>query len=369
MIDKKILYITFTDLNATAKAGSELRPQKMLAALQETSSEVRYVSGIQNNYKARLGAYRTVMAWLKEWRPDLCYIEPPSGPLFFACDRQLIRKLHALHVPIGLFYRDAYWRFPELVGDSSKHRSLKDKLKSKLIFLMQQRDWKLYKNCCKRIYFPTKLMSSYFDCEQAGVLPPGCTNNYKKEKPGNSIPRAIYVGGATELYGVPLLLDAGALVNEKKTVLNICIVTSEQGWNSFLEKHPKYNAPFSWIELHHLDAGLELEALYRTCDFAIIPRVKNTYHDFAFPVKLSEYLSHLLPVVSTDCFETEKFIEAAKIGITAKDTATEFAEALLKMTEDNQLRDRCYKNSIVAREQNLWTRRAETVINDLVNED
>ena len=97
--------------------------------------------------------------------------------------------------------------------------------------------------------------------------------------------------------------------------------------------------------------------------------MKNTYHDFAFPVKLSEYLSHLLPVVSTDCFETEKFIEAAKIGITAKDTATEFAEALLKMTEDNQLRDRCYKNSIVAREQNLWTRRAETVINDLVNED
>ena len=146
MIDKKILYITFTDLNATAKAGSELRPQKMLAALQETSSEVRYVSGIQNNYKARLGAYRTVMAWLKEWRPDLCYIEPPSGPLFFACDRQLIRKLHALHVPIGLFYRDAYWRFPELVGDSSKHRSLKDKLKSKLIFLMQHNSKKIYTN-------------------------------------------------------------------------------------------------------------------------------------------------------------------------------------------------------------------------------
>ena len=369
MKEKKILYITFTNLSATASTGSELRPQKMLAALRESAAEVRYVTGVQNDFKSRMEAYRTAMGWLKEWRPDLCYIEPPSGPLFFSCDRQLIRTLHALHVPIGLFYRDAYWRFPELIGDAAEQKSIKAALKAKVIYLMQRRDWRLYLKNCKRIYFPTALMASYFDCKQAGVLPPGCTSHIDGPTPHNTIPSAVYVGGATERYGMPLLLSAGQLVNQHTLKLKINVVCQEPAWNAFLETHPQYNCPMPWLEVHHLNAGARLEQLYGECDFAVIPLVKNTYHDFAFPVKLAEYLSHLLPIVSTDCVETQAFIDENKIGLVAEAAPGPFAAALARMAEDETLRSSFRMQAVRARADNLWTKRADKVIHDLTGDE
>ncbi len=369
MKDKKILYITFTNLNATASTGSELRPQKMLTAFQENSSDVRYLTGVQNDYRARKKAYKTAITWLKDWKPDLCYIEPPSGPLFFPCDRRLIRKLYALHVPIGLFYRDAYWRFSKLIEDPGDHKSLLAALKNRLIYFMQKRDLRLYYKCCKQIYFPTALMSSYFDCAQADALPPGCTCGINVPAPHNSVPEAIYVGGATERYGMPLLLSAGQIVNQEGLKLIIHAVCQEQAWKTFLETHPQYDCPIPWLEVHHLNAGERLDRLYGECDFAVIPLVKNTYHDFAFPVKLAEYLSHLLPVVSTDCTETRAFIEQYEIGLVAEASPLPFAAALSQMAENEQLRADIRLRSISARENNLWVKRASKVIRDLTGDD
>ena len=133
----KVLYLTYVDLASPAKSGSALRPQKMLEALREISGELRVVDGKQNDYHARKNACAKVRTWLRDWTPDLCYIEPPSGPLFFECDRALLRLIHRKRIPIGIFYRDAYWRFPEAVGSSEK--GLKSALKRRLIVFMQKR--------------------------------------------------------------------------------------------------------------------------------------------------------------------------------------------------------------------------------------
>lgn len=361
----KILYLTFIDFNGAASSGSQLRPRKMLEALREVADEVRCSDGAQNDRKARIKAYRTVKAWIKDWHPDICYIEPPSGPLFYPCDRKLIREIYKQGIPIGLFYRDAYWRFPESISDINVKKNLKQRAKDLLIKIMQQSDWRLFKRCCRVLYFPTELMASYFDCARAEALPPGCDILVKSNVRHDSIPRAVFVGAATERYGMPLVLSAGEIVNRNKICIKICIVCQKESWQSFLVKHPEYNRNIPWLEVHHINAGPELNAVLEESTFALIPLKKNPYHDFAFPVKAGDYLSHLLPIVSTNCEEIAHFIRENGIGLVASDDKDSFAAAMREISENKDLFRTITECCVLAREQNTWVRRAEKVVSDL----
>ena len=364
--DTKVLYIAFTDLSKPAASGSELRPKKMLEALQSVAGEVKIICGRQNNRQERVFAYRSAKALLKEWRPDLCYIEPPSGPLFFHCDRALIKRIYKAGIPIGLFYRDAYWRFPSSI-DASGHKNARERLKKDLICVLQKKDLSVFTKCCKIVYFPTMLMASYFHFPHMEPLPPGCVVTTTESCSQSEVCQGIYVGGATKRYGVPLLIESGKKINQERTKVIIHLVCSQSSWEQFLKTSPQYDSEFEWLKIHHLTEGTDLETLYQLSDFAIIPLEKNEYHDFAFPVKLADYLSHLLPVVTTNCEETAAFVKKYDIGIVTDDDTASFSQALFRMSSDGELRAHYRENARAARSTNLWTVRAEKILSDLAD--
>lgn len=86
-----ILYITYVDINS-GTSGSSVRPQKMYRALLDAGHEVKLLSGAQQRWgrKARTEAVQEIRRWLRENRPDICYIESPSMPITFRCDIALI---------------------------------------------------------------------------------------------------------------------------------------------------------------------------------------------------------------------------------------------------------------------------------------
>lgn len=363
----KILYITFIDENKSPTSGSEVRPIRFLEAMNSVADDVKVVYGVTNSRKARQNATKQVRTWLKDWTPDLCYIEPPSGPLFFLCDQLLIMYLYRKGIPIGLFYRDAYWKFPSSIKEHTNVNP-KDLIKSLIIRFMQQRDWFLYNKCCKVIYFPTELMTSYFNCKKVGVLPPGCLEISSEIKEKNEMPNAIYVGGATIRYGIKLLLDSAISINRDKTRFTLSIVCPKDNWDVFIQQYPEYADVKDWLQVFHIGEGKKLDEIYSNSDFAIVPLLCNQYNDFVFPVKLVEYVSRLLPVVSTSCVETKKFVEENGVGIVANDTIQDFSNALLKMASDTTLRHKYSENCIESRKNNSWESRAIKVINDLYSE-
>lgn len=77
-----ILYITYVDINS-GTSGSSVRPQKMYRALLDAGHEVKLLSGAQQRWgrKARTEAVQEIRRWLRENRPDICYIESPSMPI------------------------------------------------------------------------------------------------------------------------------------------------------------------------------------------------------------------------------------------------------------------------------------------------
>lgn len=108
----KVLYITFTDFGELS-SGSSVRPFRMYNAFVNLGLDVKLLEGQQNRRKERRLKVKKIIDWLDDNNPDICYVEPPSGPFFNQIDLKLLKKVHNMGIPIGLFYRDFYWKFPE----------------------------------------------------------------------------------------------------------------------------------------------------------------------------------------------------------------------------------------------------------------
>ena len=281
----KVLYITYIYFDTPSKTGSAVRPKRMYDAFFSLGCEVMLVSGITNNRKKRKAGVLQARKWLAENTPDICYIEPPTGPLFFSCDRNLIRKIHHLKIPIGFFYRDIYWKFSER-DFKGNDVSLPARLKNIMIKAMQYRDYYMLKRCVTKFYFTADSVNKYMKMNDYGVLPPGCMERQVSKIKHDGI-NGIYVGGATERYGMGLLLESWLRVHADGNV-KLNIVCPEAQWKLWLQEHPKYKELPDNIQIYHLYDGEKLEKLYAAADFALIPILKTSYNDMALPIKLYE---------------------------------------------------------------------------------
>lgn len=359
----KVLYITFVDFDSPSESGSAVRPKRMYDAFVKMKCDVMLVSGISNDRKKRKEAVLRARKWLTANRPDICYIEPPTGPLFFACDRNLIRKLHRMHVPIAFFYRDIYWKFKERDFRSDKS-GLIDALKGAVVKVMQYRDFLMLKRCVNKFYFPSDSVNKYMKLKEYGALPPGCVKK-KITRVEHECITGIYVGGATERYGIGLLLDAWMKI-QVDCRTKLIVVCPQAQWETWLKEYPKYKQLPDNIQVFHLCDGKELEKLYALADFALIPVLKTSYNNIGLPIKLYEYLSNELPIVATNCFEIQRVIQQNKIGIVVEDDVSSFSAGIEKMIADEELYHELIENCVKAKMENTWEKRAEKIVCDLM---
>lgn len=345
----KLLFISFIDFG-DMKSGSSVRPQRMYDAFVDLGYDVSLLSGLQNRKRER---WRRVFRKYREIRknlPDLCYVEPPSGPFFNLCDHLLLLYLHRKKVPIGLFYRDAYWLFADWWPVKGAKRFF--------LKLMHKFDLFIIKRTCKVVFFPTKSMADLFNLKNKSVLPPAGVDfvTYKDEKPRKSERRALYVGGVSKFYGTDIMLKAFSILNDKMHKdIKLTVCCREAEMKDFFDDYR--DAP--WLEIVHLSGDKQLQPLYERSDIALYPSRRDFYMDFCMPVKLFEYLSRALPVVATDCKETAKFVLQNGIGVVSEDNPEAFATAVASLMDDSEQLKLCRKNAANALlRRNLWKHRA-----------
>lgn len=365
MCNVDLLYITFIDLQETASSGSSVRPKKMLEAFQTLGLSIKVLDGKNNDVLLRRKRVKEVLKWLKSNRPRMCYIEPPSGPFFCSADLRLLKVLHKKKVPIGLFYRDAYWMFPEFKAAVKGKGAIKS-LKNCIIKYMQKRDLKVIQSTCAHVFFPSETMAAYFDMENKSALPPGCDENIiskaqKMTKPQlGEVINYLYVGGATLDYGTGILLEAFDKINREGHQANLILVCPKEQWENF--DKGRHTGMESWLYVHHASGDAQLEQIYKDADVALVPRICTEYNDFAVPVKLFEYWSYQKPVIVTKCREMKKLVETYEAGWVIDDNAESLSSILLQLEQNRDEIIRVREKVREASEKNTWVKRADTII-------
>lgn len=362
-----LLYITFVDLTKEADTGSSVRPQQMLKAFLSLGCNVKVLSGWNNQRSVRKKNVKIILKWLKKNTPKMCYVEPPSGPFFCIIDLILLYRLNKKNIPIGLFYRDAYWKFPNFAAEEKQ--SGIEIIKSLIVRQMQLRDWFIFNSVCSHIFFPSKTMAALFTATNKSELPPGCVMREELVQDKEFINKEsaltfIFVGGATKNYGTHLTLESFQKANLEGLKAKLIYVCPEEQWRLMPEAFHKEDYK-EWLTVLHMCGDKSLSSLYEKADIAILTAPRNTYRDFAVPVKIFEYLSYLKPVLVTDCVETGKIVRDNHIGWVVNDDVNSIAQKIEYLYYNKHEIAQLTKDCAIARQKNTWQVRAKMVINIL----
>lgn len=362
---QSLLYITYIDMDSLPKTASSVRPQKIYQELKKSNIQIKLLEGQDNLYEKRKANVKEILKWLENNRPDMCYIESPSGPFLCPYDLKLLKVLNKKNIPTSIFYRDAYWKFPYM---GIRRKSIYNSLKNRIVRYMQKRDWRVIVDTCTLIYFPSESLANYFKIKNFKTLPPGCEmadDNVMNTK-NDKCPTAIYVGGATKRYGIYLILDTFKRLNDTEIQSKLKVICPKEQWECLDIEYQKY-LDNDWLEVYHTADRKKLKELYQDSDFALLPLLKSEYNDIAVPVKLYEYVSYLKPVISTNCCEMKKIVTQNEIGIVTGDTSEEFEQAVRTMISNKKQFIEYKNNCFYMRKNNTWSKRVETIVEDLTN--
>ncbi|MGE6487628.1 glycosyltransferase [Paenisporosarcina sp. NPDC076898] len=333
-----LIYFPFT-LAENPKSGSQLRPIEMLKAFSsfcsENGMELIVISG-DSNKRALKWAELKVSGKLDS--TEFCYAENQTIPLWLTdkghkpakpfIDSQIFKELTKKGIPIGLFYRDVYWKFDDLYSLKGLKKAIMQS-----IYRMEER---FYSKYVHTIFLPSDSMGKYVDIQANKVsLPPGGREIKVESARKDDAKIGIYVGGINnEDYGLPALIESYRLLNHSGIPSNLKIVCRQDEYEN-LEVDLKKKLAKPYIEVLHIN-GEELNRYYSTVDFAFIPRKKSTYNDFSVPVKLVEYLSAKLPIVATNCDAQTEMINSGPYGVITEDNPESIARGIVTMQENHQ---------------------------------
>lgn len=364
-----LLYYPF-EVAENANSGSKLRPKEMYKAFQEWGAkenvDILLLSGNSSTREVLFEKWKAEGKLENVW---FCYMENQTIPFWMTdkghipkkplVDKKVMSYLKERHVPVGVFYRDVYWKFDELYPLKGPKKAV-----MKTIYRMEER---FYNKYCQAIFLPSDAMGKFVDIQRQMIsLPPGGKemNVVKKEK-NTKLAQGLYVGGINnEDYGLFLLLDAMEIANGQGKVAELTIVCREDEYKQLPEEKKARIQEFD-VAVRHL-SGEALNELYREMDFAFIPRYRSRYNDFAVPVKLVEYLSNELPVIATYCQAQREIIEADGYGIICEDKPNDMARAIGEMAQHAaDYRGNIQKTFL---QKHSWAARVEKVKNALVKE-
>ncbi len=352
----KVLFISYVDFGA-AESGSAVRPQQMYRAFVERGHEVKLLSGSigRGCGRTRKEAVDRILAWLDGERPDLCYIESPTYPLLHECDYALIRRLCAMKIPTAYFCRDFYRRFPALFP---RRTDALGRLKELYLDFMQGRTDRLLRRV-DIVYFPSAACTKMFSYRRMLPLPPAGEDHVPSPHTNNKT--CIYVGGISERYGLPLLLRSFEILNSGDGCCRLILVCREGEYEQERERIGEHE----WLTVCHA-SGAALEPLYAQADVGLLPFRHDPYMELAVGVKLFQYLSYGLPVLSTDVEAMRELIEADGLGLTAHDDPESYAAAIRSLLDDDERLASVRERAVRAlRERHLWVHRVDRIVREL----
>lgn len=299
-------------LNSGARSASGIRPLRMLKAFQDLGCQVDVVSGYSKERKRAIKRIKENVRNGMEYQfvysesstmPTIL-TDPYHLPLHPLMDLLFFRFCRNHGIPVGLFYRDIYWRFEGYAKGLNP-------IKASVAKMAYWFDLWAYQSTLTKLYLPSLEMGCYVpivDQNKFEALPPG--HQISEQLPFrtefSSPLKLFYVGGMSDHYQMHKLFE---VVNELPQVkLTIC--TREAEWQAVKNEYPNLGSNINVIH----KVGREMEAFLNKCDVALLFVKPHEYWRFASPVKLYEYVGFGKPIVATIGTLAGAFVSEHKVG-------------------------------------------------------
>ena len=363
---RRCIYHVPYPLDPNTTFGGQKRAVAMFKALVEWG-EVWLVAGNANQRRRRM---KVVMDAVRAGtRFEFCYsesstmpttlTEPHHLPTHPVQDFAFLTRLRRHGIPVGLFYRDVYWKFP-LYGEGVP------KAKQLVAQTMYRYDLLAYRQCLDVLFLPSLRMGEWVDVGdrvKKVALPPGHDIDETPTAPPSSPLSMFYVGGLGSLYDLSDFCVAVASVPE--TSLTIC--TRPKEW----EQARKDYGPLMGdnIKVVHANGKKELEPYFAAANVAVLAMAPHEYRDFAAPLKLFEYIGNGKPIIATEGTFVGDVVTHDKLGWTVKASVDEFATLLEQLTRHPEQVDAAFDRVMAARDQHTWSARVEELATALAAVD
>ncbi|HEY6512499.1 MAG TPA: hypothetical protein VI032_10995 [Burkholderiaceae bacterium] len=345
-----------------ATAASGIRPWQMLQAFRSLGFEVDSVCG---HSRERARAAAEVDARLRRGeRYSFVYAESCTEPTLLTdrhhlplrpwLDFGLFARLKAHGVPIGLFYRDIYWRFPNYAPALAAW-------KRGVARLFYRYDLLQYRRLLDRLYLPSLEMARHvpwFDPARMAALPPGVIERSPPPRARSGTLKLLYVGGMGPHYRMHELFRAVAGL--EGVMLTVCTRPAE--WEAARSEYPLPDS--GRIRIVH-KSGADLVPLLDDADLCMLCVEPHPYWAFAAPLKLYEYVGSQRPVVASRGTLAAQFVEQQGIGWTVDYAADAIARLLQSIRDSPALLEARIEAARRIAPQHTWLARARQVAADL----
>lgn len=325
-----ILYFPYK-LNRSI-SGSSVRPNKIIAEFMKFSKERnKNLIVISGDSKERRQQIVTFKKTIKFSSVEYCYFENATMPIWltdqdkiprnYLWENNFLKQLYKQGIPIGIFYRDVYWKFKDYYPFRG--------IKLSIMKMIYKKELKFYDNIANKIFLPSLSMNEYCQFKaETFALPPAIDDVYPSDNKFEN-KTLFYVGSLNENSGLNDIIQIAETIRKNNLNFKIKIVCPKDDLLKSKEKF-KLLLSDSNVEILHLH-GEELKKEYKNVSIALIPRKVNSYNSFAMPIKLFEYIENGLPIISSNITETAKFIESNEVGCVYKSNA-DFTKILVKLS-------------------------------------
>lgn len=360
MAPEVIFHIHYDHLSYSG-SGSANRPERMKEGFEQAGFSLEVVEG--DWYRRRSKSHSLIVRLRSGWKPDFLYAESSTTPYVFGhpwkwpfhdMDIRLMHECQQMNIPIGLFYRDAHWRF-------LRPKNLKQLLIRWIYRPFHQKELNQYQRYCDVIFLPFKEMGTHLDipANRSTSLPPAAKSSELVRNPaiipGDSGLTAVHVGGLTDSKGLydlrPIcqsLLDIG---------IRTTLVCRESEWREQRELYQ--NLLDKGLTVKHLQ-GEDLYSLLATFDFGLLCYPFHEYRTFAFPYKVFEYLQCGLTILHDPDVSLARWIQENGLGVQLERTAEGYELNMEDLESGRRSMERSGRIEEVLK-YNTWRHRAQRV--------
>lgn len=337
-------------------SGSAIRPVKMLQAFKELGYEVIVIDGESS---ARRRAFEKLLA------SDLSdviglYSEFSTMPIFmcdgdripreFLLEYKFFNEMRRRGIPVSVFYRDVYWKFPKY-----NKAALWKKLIQYPLYVLELA---VIKRSVDHLFLPHVKMSEAIGSLGSQMtiseLPPGCDGLH--DNTGCSDFSVFYVGGVSRpLYDITPSLQA-----TKNADVEFVICCRESEWES---SEGDYSKELSQNHTVIHKSGKEMQASFASASVLsmLFSPEADDYRRFAMPIKLFESIAFSVPVLAFKGTASGDFVEREALGWVVENVS-EAADLLRSLKLDSNRVKAMRHNVSLSRNKHTWVRRAEAVI-------
>lgn len=340
-------------------SASQIRPQKLMAAFAELGYEVDVVEGYGAERRRRIADIKRRIR--QGVRYDFLYSESSTMPTLLTerhhlptypfLDFGFFRFCKRHSIPIGLFYRDIYWRF------INKGAGFRQRVAS----LFYRYDLFRYRHLLSALYLPTLRMRQYvpgrFDCTVM-ELPSGCPYQPLQRGPQHDNIELFYVGGMGGDYDLRSLVRAVAAT--KGVHLTLCCRTYD--WDLVKEDYlPLLNDHIAVVH----ESGAALLPRFVQADLFAMMFTPSEYRSFAAPYKLFEALGYGLPIMATEDTWAGDYVRREGIGTVCRNEEADISEKLTYLLQHREALEQWRKSIPRVAQNNTWQARCQQIANSL----